>query len=103
MARQKLYETPAQRQQAYRRRIQDKLAGLIPLSKPSRKKTRPQRVKSFLAELELLADEYQHWLDSLPENLTQSQLACQLEETIESLQELATQLEQIDLPRGFGR
>jgi hypothetical protein len=47
-----------------------------------------------------LQDEYQGWLDNLPDNLTESVLAHKLEAIC--MLDLAA-LESIEPPRGFGR
>jgi len=67
------------------------------------KLSRPQRVKSIINELVGLSGEYDHWLNRMPENLLESELASELEETITQLEEVVDILSQLDLPRGFGR
>ena len=103
MTRPKLYSCPAERQRAYRQRLQAKLKGVLPASSSTRKKTRPQRLQVICASLHQLADEYQHWLDSLPDNLADSDLASHLQETVEQLLSFSDELNAIDLPKGFGR
>jgi hypothetical protein len=105
MTREKIYASDAHRQQAYRQRLKDRLAGLLPVvgkSKPKRV-TRPKRLESVIKELEDLIQEYENWLEALPENLSESEQASQLQDSIEQLQEAASILDAIDLPRGFGR
>lgn len=51
----------------------------------------------------MLSQEYETWLEAMPNNLSESALASQLNETIEHLQEVITLLDAIELPRGFGR
>jgi hypothetical protein len=54
-------------------------------------------------ELEALLDEYQSWLEALPESLQSSEMATQLEETIEQLQVAVDAVSAIEPPKGFGR
>jgi len=58
---------------------------------------------ALLKEASNLADEYQDWLDRLPENLAESTQAEMLAAAAEQLQAVVDLLEQIELPRGFGR
>lgn len=105
MARAKIYANAAQRQEAYRQRVQEKLAGMVSsrgLVVP-RKPSRPKRLEKVLQELEKLGQEYEDWREAMPDNLSESELASQLEETIGQLQEVVSALESIELPRGFGR
>lgn len=106
MPRKKIYHSHAERQQAYRQRINEKLANLqlIPVTQPrARKESRPQRLQRVIDELESLTSEYEDWLDSMPENLSKSELVSQLQETIEHLGEITEMLEALELPCGFGR
>lgn len=103
MPRPKLYSSAAQRQQAYRHRLKLRLAGVHTPAPKTSKKTRPQRLASLIANLDGLTLEYQHWLESMPDNLSESQLAFELEETIEALQDISEQLQDLNLPKGFGR
>lgn len=105
MSREKIYPSDAHRQQAYRQRVQDKLAGMAPIARERRPKklTKPQRLKTAVDDLESLTAEYEYWLEALPENLSDSEMAAQLQETVEQLQEAVSMLDAIDLPRGFGR
>lgn len=108
MSQQK-YATTAERQQAYRQRIKAKLAGLWPTMAPEpqptapRKRSRPQRLAAALAELQALAEEYQTWLDHVPDNLSESTLAEQIQETIDQLDTALDALTDLDLPRVGGR
>jgi hypothetical protein len=64
-----------------------------------------------LAQLEDLKSEYQDWHDGLPENLASSPVAEKLEAIIDldfesavaDLESLAGEIENIELPLGFGR
>jgi hypothetical protein len=98
MARKKLYANHAQRQQAYRQRLKVQMTGLTPvvvLPRPL-KRTRPKRLEAVIKELEGLSQEYEHWLEALPENLAESEQACQLQATIEQLQEVVSLLDAVD-------
>ncbi len=99
------YPNRAERQRAYRKRLREKLAGLRPVNPlpKERKKTRPQRLQEVCHSLQTLLQEYQHWLDTIPENLSESPIVSQLQETIEQMQDILELLQSLDLPRGFGR
>jgi hypothetical protein len=64
-----------------------------------------------LSELEDLRTEYEEWRDGLPENLQSSAVADKLEAVCEldiggrtdDIEELLSECEGIDLPRGFGK
>ena len=85
--------------------IKDRLAGLPPVVvKPKLKRlSRPKRLELVIRELEDLNQEYEYWLEVLPENLSESEQTSQLQDSIEQLQEAVSILNAIDLPRGFGR
>lgn len=68
-----------------------------------KKNSRVQRFKFILNELMALRQEYENWLQKLPENMAESQLAEELEETIEFLRESCDTLNNVSLPLGFGR
>ena len=99
------YANDAERQRAHRARVKERLAGLPspPPPKRSRKTTRPQRIDRIAEELLALIDEYRHWLDSLPENLAQGEMAERLQETIGHLEAALEAVETVDPPLGFGR
>src|SRR5580700_1376039 len=103
---QKKYANAAERQRAHRQRVKERLAGLQPVMlppKPLRKLARPKRLAVVEAELQALIKEYEAWLNAMPDNLSESDLAMQLQETIEQLQEAHDAVASIELPRGFGR
>lgn len=105
MGRKRLHETDADRQRAYRHRLQACFADgpLVPkLAKP-RRPSRPWRLAAVEAELRSLLREYEAWLDALPESLTDSGQAAKLAETIEQLASAADSIAEIEPPRGFGR
>lgn len=103
--RPKIHASDAEKQRAYRQRLKERLAGLRPAVPPplGRKPTRPKRLAAILGDLRAMAGEYTAWLAALPPSLSESDLAEQLHETIEQFDEVIEQLEQVRLPRGFGR
>jgi hypothetical protein len=58
-------------------------------------------------DLKELQDEYQEWMDNLPENLQNSPVAERLQEVcdldVDGAQDMIGEAEGIDLPQGFGR
>jgi hypothetical protein len=72
---------------------------IINYQRPHDRRSRPQRWMEAVKTLRMLQEEYQAWLDNLPESLQSSSLAEKLEEVC------ALDLDQldVDLPRGFGR
>ena len=99
----KQYQSAAEKQRAYRDR---KRAGTLPPKPPRatpRPKSRPQRLAAVEAELRDLSDGYRHWFDGLPENLAGSQLAADLEQIVDQLENLADEVAAMEPPRGFGR
>ena len=91
--------TNAQRQRRYRQRHQA-AQPQVRYRRPQDRRSRPQRWQDAVRTLLELQDEYQAWLDNLPDNLTESALAHKLA-AICSI-DLA-ELESIEPPRGFGR
>jgi hypothetical protein len=68
--------------------------------KPVDRRSRVQRWRDAVAELQELQDEYQAWLDTLPQNMEDSATA----EALRAICDLdLSELEGIVLPRGFGR
>src|ERR1700682_3827107 len=102
----KKYANAAERQRAHRQRVKERLAGLRPVPlppRPPRKLARPKRLAVVEAELQALIKEYEGWLNAMPDNLSESELAAQLQETIDLLQEALDAVASIQPPRGFGR
>ncbi len=91
--------TAAERQARYREAHADG-APKIRYRRPGDRRSRPQRWRDAVAELVSLQNEYQEWLDGLPDNLAESattqalRLICDLE---------FSELESVEPPRGFGR
>jgi|RifCSPhighO2_12_1023870.scaffolds.fasta_scaffold381862_1 hypothetical protein len=67
------------------------------------KRSRPQRFKQAIEELAHLCLEYEQWLEKLPDNLLESSLAEQLEDTVQLLSDSLELLDAVQLPLGFGR
>jgi hypothetical protein len=67
---------------------------------PADRRSRADRWQNAVAELRELQEEYQSWLDNLPENLQASALAEKLE-AITGID--LSELENADFPLGFGR
>ena len=91
--------TNAQRQRRYRERHKAKQPQLH-YRQPKDRRSRPQRWQDAVRTLLDLQDEYQAWLDNLPDNLAESVLAHKLEAIC--MLDLGA-LESIEPPRGFGR
>lgn len=76
-------------------------------SRPERWREAAGAVFSSLEELRAIQEEYQEWLDMLPENLQNSTLAKKLQTVcdlaIEDALNTASEAESADLPQGFGR
>lgn len=78
-------------------------------------KSRPQRwqqainqVFDGLSELQSLKEEYSDWKDNIPENLESSALYEKLEaivdgSEIDDLEQAVSDIENLELPKGFGR
>ena len=91
--------TNAQRQRRYRERRKAQQPRLH-YRRPQDRSSRPQRWQDAVRTLLDLQDEYQAWLDNLPDSLGESALAHKLQ-AICTL-DLAA-LESVEPPRGFGR
>jgi hypothetical protein len=107
MSRIRVYANAAERQRAYRLRLlsaKESLGSVEPQPrKPQRAVSRPRRLAAVLAEVQRLQQEYEHWLEVLPEPLQDTEIGAHLAETIEQLAGVVDLLAQIQLPRGFGR
>ena len=91
--------TNAARQRRYRARRKDE-ARQVQYRKPHDRRSRPQRWQDAVRTLRDLQDEYQAWLDNLPDPLRESALGAKLEAICEL--DLAD-LESIEPPLGYGR
>lgn len=78
-----------------------------PTSRPKRWEEAASNAISALEELLSIQEEYQDWLDGLPENLQDSPTAELLDEVtshdISDLIDQVQELADVQLPRGFGR
>ena len=101
MARPRIHLTAAARQKAYQDRLRAGTTPVPPATK--RRPSRPKRLEALVAAIHGLADEYRDWREALPDNLAESALAEQLDEISGQLEQLADDLDALDLPRGFGR
>ena len=103
--RARIYGNAAARQKAFRARQAARLTGLQKTvsKKPQRPPSRPTRLATLTNGIQLLQTEYESWLESLPDSMTDSDTAERLQEAIDQLQAAADILEAIELPRGFGR
>ena len=63
-----------------------------------KKKSRPQRMKEVIKELNQLYQEYEHWLNRVPENLNDTIMVEDLEETMTYIDEVLEILSGITLP-----
>jgi hypothetical protein len=87
----------AERQRRYRRRQK---AQLRQLRRARRPRSRAERWMAAVEELRELQEEYQGWLDNLPESFLDTALGEKLEAVCNlDLEELAD----IDLPLGWGK
>ena len=104
MARPRTYPTAADRQRAYRARLSaTAISSDLPPVRPRRLPSRPARLAALERTARSLLEEYQAWLDSLPESLEDSVQADRLRETVEQLETVADLLAEVDPPLGFGR
>ena len=91
--------TNAERQRRYRQRRQARQPQTL-FGRPRERRSRPQRWQDAVRTLLDLRDEYQEWLDNLPDSLRESALAHKLAAICElDLDEL----ESVDPPLGYGR
>lgn len=105
MGRQRIYNTPAERQKAYRERatLHRGHPSKPVAPKANRPLSRPKRLVAIERELRALVEEYQTWLDNLPEFLDGSAQAELLTATIDQLEDATDLIADVTLPRGFGR
>ncbi len=96
--------TPAERQA--RRRAVLAVTAKPPVKviyrRPADRRSKPQRWAAAVEALSYILDDYQNWRDSLPPGLEDSAIAQRLDDVLE-LRDLVDQLQDADLPRGFGR
>ena len=89
----------AERQRRYRAR---RNAGhpSVQYRRPHDRRSRLQRWQDAVRTLRTLQDEYQEWLDNLPESLQDSAVAAKLEAVCDLD---LTEHESVELPLGYGR
>lgn len=91
--------TPAERQARYRASHAGS-AAKVRYRRPADRRSRPQRWQDAIAELLALQEDYQGWLNALPESLADSATA----EALRAICDLdLSELANIEPPRGFGR
>ena len=88
----------AERQRRYRERRKAQQTP-VHYRRPRDRRSRPQRWRDAVEALRELQEDYQEWLDHLPDNLQSTALAEQLDEVCS----LGLEPLDLDLPRGFGR
>lgn len=103
MGRPRKYSSAADKQRAYRGRQRNSNHPLAPVSARPRQRSRPERLRAIEDELRDLAAGYQHWLEAMPANLSDSELAERLALLAEQLETMADEVGDLDPPRGFGR
>jgi hypothetical protein len=93
--------TAAERQARLRAK---RAAGAKPVHyrRPTDRRSRPQLWEDAVNTLSRCLDAYQHWRDSLPENLAEAAIRERLDELLE-LREHVEVLRSAELPKGFGR
>lgn len=105
MGRKPRYSSVAERQKAYRQRLQARQQGK-PLAPPTTKRrppSRPARLTALLEAAETLRDEYESWFNNLPPGISESSLADRLQETVDQLAAVVDILTDLDPPKGYGR
>lgn len=103
MGRISQYATAAERQKAYRQRLAARSPEPLVRRAGGRPKSRPARLADLQSAAQQLLEEYQDWLDSIPEPLQDSRQAELLGETVDQLAAVIDILSEIQPPRGFGR
>lgn len=102
MGRKRIHSSAAERQKAYRQRLDSGRAPPAPPVK-KRKTPRPARLSIIEKQLRALLDEYEAWQSQIPASLVDSAQAESLGQAIEQLTEIVEAIANINLPRGFGR
>jgi hypothetical protein len=102
LGRNKMYASDAERQKAYRLRATAVVQPMPPAPGRRRPRSRTTRLAALCSDAQQLRNEYESWLESLPEALNGGTQAERLTETIDSLEAVFDLLSDIRLPRGFG-
>lgn len=110
MGRHRQYADPAERQKAYRLRVEAQQReaaareGAILNVNQRRPPSRPTRIAALETATEALLDDYRGWLEALPEGpLQEGIIAEKLSDTIEALETILELIQRLDPPKGFGR
>lgn len=107
MGRKSMYANAAERQKAYRARVETRSVELaLTESRRNPKKrgvSRPKRLAGIRQAVETLLTEYQCWRGRLPEALAENEQAEALDETIDLLEQAVDLLAQVQPPLGYGR
>jgi len=93
--------TDAQRAKRYRERRREGVPS-VAYRRPADRRSRPQRWADAVATLGNLLDEYEAWREAMPEALREGATGERIDELLE-LRGLVEQLDEAELPRGFGR
>lgn len=102
MGRHRIYANAAERQKAHRERTAAPRQAPVPNAK-QRVLSRPMRLAAIITSVKTLQQEYQQWLDRLPEFQEGSEQEAKLVDTIELLEQALELLNEIQPPKGFGR
>lgn len=106
MGRKQIYRDATERQRAHRARIASVVSDNPARARsaaPHTKISRPARLQALETAVRALLREYQDWLDRLPEPLQDTTQAERLSATIDTLEQVADLLADLEPPRGFGR
>jgi hypothetical protein len=91
----------AERQRLYRERRKDGKK-LIHYRRPADRRTSPQRWADAIATLIDILDGYQEWRDNMPDGVADSITAQKLDDVL-AHRDAVEELQNADLPKGFGR
>lgn len=104
MGRNRVHESAAERQKAYRHRVAENQGRRrAPKPRRPRQPSRPARLAAVQRTIEELKQDYEGWLHSLPESLQDGDQASRATETIEQLEAILDLLSDVRPPLGFGR
>lgn len=103
MGRPQKYSSAAEKQRAYRERQRNTNHPPVPVPARPRHRSRTERLRTIEDELRDLATGYQNWLEAMPVNLSDTELADRLAAIAEQLETIADEVGDLDPPRGFGR
>ena len=95
----RIYPSAAEKQRAYRERLRSNDPAPTPSQPQPKRRSRPERLTALEAAARDLADEYQQWLDGIPENLAGGTMADELRQVVAQLEAVAADLGAIEPPR----